>query len=129
MAIIKKIFDKEYYKRTEGEKKYDLNKDWVDNLDGEVIGKKIKVNGKTIYVKNAWLKYVHDTLFIKEKETNTVNDVLCRILSYAERYVAQYGNMPRFVKLSKRDLNMIINHNRNVIENNKILDMEILVEE
>ncbi len=130
MAIIKKVFDKEFYKRIEGEDKYNKNQDWVDNLDGKAINtKKINVNKRDIYIKNAWLKYVYDTLFIKEKETNTVNDILCRILTYSERYVEQYGIMPRFVKLSKRDLSMIENYNSSVIKNNKILDMEILVEE
>ena len=130
MAIIKKVFDKEYYKRIEGDDKYNKNSNWVDFLDGKVIKtKKINIKGKDVYIKNAWLKYVYDTLFIKEKEGNTVNDVLCRILSYTESYVSKYKTMPKFVKMSKKYLDMILEYNSTLIKNNRILDIEILVEE
>lgn len=67
-----------------------------------------------------------NVLFITEKEWNTANDILCRILTYLEQYVKKNGFIPDFVKLTKQDLSKIKEYNPNVInEENKILGMEI----
>ena len=67
------------------------------------------------------------TLFVKEKEGNTVNDVLCRILTYAEIYLRNNNCYPDFVELSQNDLNRIKQYNKTLIdENDKILGMKIV---
>lgn len=66
-------------------------------------------------------------LFIKEKEGNTVNDVLLRILRYAELYVEANHIMPDCVKISNKNLKMIKEYNPTLIDDeNRILHMEII---
>lgn len=68
-----------------------------------------------------------NVLFVREKEGNTTNDVLCRILSYLEQYVKANGAMPDCVKLSKKDLKRIIDYDKTIInENREILGMKVI---
>lgn len=67
-------------------------------------------------------------LFVREKEGNTINDVLCRIQSYLEIYVRNNHIMPDVVKLSDNDVKRIRKHNKTLInEDNQILGMKIVI--
>lgn len=67
-------------------------------------------------------------LFVREKEGNTINDVLCRIQSYLEIYVRENHIMPDVVKLSNNDVKRIREHNKTLInEDNQILGMKIVI--
>lgn len=67
-------------------------------------------------------------LFVREKEGNTINDVLCRIQSYLEIYVRENHIMPDVVKLSNNDVTRIRKHNKTLInENNQILGMKVVI--
>jgi hypothetical protein len=67
-------------------------------------------------------------LFIKDKDGDTADNVLIRILSYSEAYVRNNHIMPEQVKLSPKSLAMIKATKKEVIENNKILGMEIITQ-
>ena len=69
---------------------------------------------------------MNNTLFLKEKEENTINDILIRIISYVENFVKAYNEMPYYIKMSNRDYKMILKYNKSLIDNNKILGMEIV---
>lgn len=72
---------------------------------------------------------MNNTLYIKQIDDNTVVNILQRILVYTESYVHKNGRFPNFVQLSKRDYDMIKNYEFSVIDENKILNMEIILEE
>lgn len=71
-----------------------------------------------------------NTLFMKEREEDTTHELLLRILAFLESCCKQGKGYPKFIKLSKRDLQRIKEYkkynNTLIDKDNCILGMKII---
>ena len=71
------------------------------------------------------IRFNPDIILINERENDTGEMILNRILGYTEQRVNQFEMYPKYVVISEEDLEKVRNFNPTVIIDNKILGLEI----